>query len=470
MRQLPVEFTSYTRALMGDNNYRLFMQGMAEEAPASIRLNPYKWPKQRWNVPMADGRVAWCEDGFYLKERPNFTFDPLLHAGCYYVQEASSMFIACVLRQYVHRAVRMLDLCAAPGGKSTCAMGNLPAGSVLVSNEPIPLRAQILSENIQKYGHPDMMVTNNYPADFKRLKTQFDVVLADVPCSGEGMFRKDEGAIDEWSAQNVEACWRLQRSIISEIWDSLRPGGLLIYSTCTFNAHEDEENVRWIAEEYGAELLPVSTKTEWNITGSLLDDMPVYRFIPGKTRGEGLFLAAMRKPGTSEGQANGKARVKKNAKKKPAKKAECASTKLWLKEPEAFALHEEDYLQRAIPTAWNDLYGSAKDKLKVLHAGIELCRDKGKDHIPTQALALSTALKANAFAHYETNWQEAIAFLRKEPVALPSEMPRGYVLITYRGIPIGFEKNIGTRANNLYPQEWRIRSSHVPDKEENVIE
>ena len=304
MRQLPVEFTSYTRALMGDNNYRLFMQGMAEEAPASIRLNPYKWPKQRWNVPMADGRVAWCEDGFYLKERPNFTFDPLLHAGCYYVQEASSMFIACVLRQYVHGAVRMLDLCAAPGGKSTCAMGNLPAGSVLVSNEPIPLRAQILSENIQKYGHPDMMVTNNYPADFKRLKTQFDVVLADVPCSGEGMFRKDEGAIAEWSAQNVEACWRLQRSIISEIWDSLRPGGLLIYSTCTFNAHEDEENVRWIAEEYGAELLPVSTKTEWNITGSLLDDMPVYRFIPGKTRGEGLFLAAMRKPGTSEGQAN----------------------------------------------------------------------------------------------------------------------------------------------------------------------
>lgn len=224
MRQLPVEFTSYTRALMGDNNYRLFMQGMAEEAPASIRLNPYKWPKQRWNVPMADGRVAWCEDGFYLKERPNFTFDPLLHAGCYYVQEASSMFIACVLRQYVHRAVRMLDLCAAPGGKSTCAMGNLPAGSVLVSNEPIPLRAQILSENIQKYGNPDMMVTNNYPADFKRLKTQFDVVLADVPCSGEGMFRKDEGAIAEWSTQNVEACWRLQRSIISEIWDSLRPG------------------------------------------------------------------------------------------------------------------------------------------------------------------------------------------------------------------------------------------------------
>lgn len=470
MRQLPVEFTSYTRALMGDNNYRLFMQGMAEEAPASIRLNPYKWPKQRWNVPMADGRVAWCEDGFYLKERPNFTFDPLLHAGCYYVQEASSMFIACVLRQYVHRAVRMLDLCAAPGGKSTCAMGNLPAGSVLVSNEPIPLRAQILSENIQKYGHPDMMVTNNYPADFKRLKTQFDVVLADVPCSGEGMFRKDEGAIDEWSTQNVEACWRLQRSIISEIWDSLRPGGLLIYSTCTFNAHEDEENVRWIAEEYGAELLPVSTKTEWNITGSLLDDMPVYRFIPGKTRGEGLFLAAMRKPGTSPEQANGKARVKKNAKKKSAKKAECASTKLWLKEPEAFVLHEEDNLQRAVPDAWDDLYSAAKDKLKVLHAGIELCRDKGKDHIPTQALALSTALKADAFTHYETNWQEAIAFLRKEPVALPSEMPRGYVLITYRGIPIGFEKNIGTRANNLYPQEWRIRSSHVPDKEENVIE
>ena len=177
------------------------------------------------------------------------------------------MFLDAVLRQYVKEPVTMLDLCAAPGGKSTVARTVLPQGSLLVSNEPIRKRAQILMENIQKFGHADVMVTNNYPHDYASSGLQFDVILADVPCSGEGMFRKDAEAIGEWSRQNVEKCWHLQREIVTDIWDCLRPGGLLIYSTCTFNALEDEENVRFIRDELGAEVLPVTVDPSWNITG-----------------------------------------------------------------------------------------------------------------------------------------------------------------------------------------------------------
>ena len=251
MKTLPEDFRTYTQALMGEKLYqRLEHAILEEEAPTSIRINPFKCKD-------ADGEpVPWCpETGRYLSTRPGFTFDPLLHAGLYYVQEASSMFVDMAIRQYVKEPVMMLDLCAAPGGKSTAVRAALPEGSLLFSNEPMRTRSQILAENVQKFGHPDMIVTNNYPRDYKKSKLQFDVILTDVPCSGEGMFRKDEGAIGEWSTQNVNNCWQLQREIVSDIWNCLKPGGILIYSTCTFNAHEDEENVDWICEELGAEVM-----------------------------------------------------------------------------------------------------------------------------------------------------------------------------------------------------------------------
>ena len=209
------------------------------------------------------------------------------------------MFVSHVLRQLVSEPVAMLDLCAAPGGKSTAAIAALPEGSTLVSNEPNPTRAQILLENITKWGHKGCTVSNSYPRDFRKARLQYDVILCDVPCSGEGMFRKDPQAIQEWSPQNVEKCWRLQREIVADAWECLNPGGLLIYSTCTFNTKENEENVRWIIEEYDAEPLPIPIEADWNITGSLLEgfNAPVYRFIPGLTRGEGLFMAVLRKQG-----------------------------------------------------------------------------------------------------------------------------------------------------------------------------
>ena len=297
MTNLPEDFIRETRLVMGEERLNRFLGAFDDEAPVSIRINPRKAASAR----VSGERVAWCEEGYYLEGRPQFTFDPLFHAGCYYVQEAASMFVTHVLRQFVKAPVAMLDLCAAPGGKSTAAISVLPAGSTLVSNEPIANRAQILLENITKWGYPECSVTNAYPRAFRTAKASFDVILCDVPCSGEGMFRKDPATISEWSLQNVEKCWRLQPDIVADAWECLNPGGLLIYSTCTFNTKENEENIRWILETYDAELLEVPTQPEWHITGSLLEGfpMPVYRFIPGITRGEGLFMAVVRKKGTS---------------------------------------------------------------------------------------------------------------------------------------------------------------------------
>lgn len=417
---LPEEFSSYTRQLMGEELFATFLRGMEEEPPASIRLNPLKCPLLQ---PEESEPVPWCEGGYYLKNRPNFTFDPLLHAGYYYVQEASSMFIDRVLRQYVPSPVYMLDLCAAPGGKSTAARAALPAGSLLVSNEPVRQRAQILSENIQKWGHPDCIVTNNYPIDFRRSKLMFDVILCDVPCSGEGMFRKNPEAIAEWSPQNVERCSQLQREIVADAWQCLRPNGLLIYSTCTYNTKENEENVAWFCSELDASVLPADICADWNITGSLLEGFhaPVYRFIPGKTRGEGLFMAILRKPAGDTEQTHAKSM--------------------------------RDQIRKA---------------LKPLYDGIPEATAKGKDRIPSQAQALATSASNSDYPHVELSYGQAMQYLRREAIAIP-DAPRGLVLVTFRGAPLGFAKNIGNRANNLYPQEWKIKTTHTPKEYETIL-
>jgi 16S rRNA C967 or C1407 C5-methylase (RsmB/RsmF family) len=293
MTQLPDDFIRQTRDTMGDDRFERFLQALDEESPVSIRVRVE-------SSEMRVERVPWCPYGFYLSTRPAFTFDPLLHAGCYYVQEASSMFLYEVLRQHLPaEPLAMLDLCAAPGGKSTLIRSVLSDESLLVSNEPVRPRHQILLENVTKWGGKNHLVTNNLPADFRKAHALFDAILCDVPCSGEGMFRKDAGAVAEWSLRNVERCQQLQREIVGEAWQCLREGGILIYSTCTFNILENEANIRWMQEELGAEVLPVETQPEWGITGSLLKgfDQPVYRFIPGFTRGEGLFMAVVRLPG-----------------------------------------------------------------------------------------------------------------------------------------------------------------------------
>jgi len=479
---------------MGEERWQKFMEGMEQPCPNSVRINKGKIihnsqfiihncgcadgasADNSANCGCADGdssannyelcimnyelsQVFWCPDGYYLSERPEYTLDPLLHAGCYYVQEASSMFLDRVLRQYVSSPVRMLDMCAAPGGKTTTAMGALPEGSVVVSNEPVRLRANILAENVQKWGCPLNIVTNNYPRDYARSGLLFDVILCDVPCSGEGMFRKDEGAISEWSVANVEKCWQLQREIVADAWTCLRPGGILIYSTCTYNIKEDEENVRWICEHLGAEMLPVEIGEDWNITGSLLAgfDAPVYRFIPGISRGEGLFMAVLRKNDDAE---EGSRRMKPARQKTDKSKLKAEKfPHQWLRSQSDFCVYRQGDRFVAIHKEMSDLYAVACQSLNIVHAGVTLGELKGRDIIPQQSLALSTRLSADAFPMAELSYPDAITYLRREAVVLPPSVPRGFVVVTFNGHPLGFVKNLGNRANNLYPQEWRIRKN-----------
>ena len=386
---------------MGEERLNRFLGAFDEEAPTSIRINPRKI-SQKNNHPSVTP-VPWCAEGCYLEDRPQFTFDPFFHAGCYYVQEAASMFVTHVVRSLLPScfptgSIEALDMCAAPGGKSTALRTVLPEGSLLVSNEPIPTRAQILLENITKWGWSDSIVTNNYPRDFRKAKTTFDLILCDVPCSGEGMFRRDPATINEWSLQNVEKCWRLQREIVADAWECLTPGGILIYSTCTFNIKENEENVRWIMENYDAEILEIPTDPSWNITGSLLSgfDAPVYRFIPGITQSEGLFMAVFKKRGVR-----------------------------------------------------NVLRQKNLQKIQGL-----------KD--------ISLDIPQSTF-HVELSYSEALKYLRGEALILPADTPRGIVNVTYRGITLGPVKNIGNRANNLYPKAWRIKTTHLPTEEIKIL-
>lgn len=414
MLPLPQEFTAYTSALLGAERWAKFEQALTQEAAVSVRFNPWKCTGKTL-FPQAKP-VPWCQQGFWLAERPRFTLDPLFHAGVYYVQEAGSLFLDTVVRALVAGPVRALDLCAAPGGKSTLLRAALPEGSVLVSNEIDRRRANILLENMLKQGHPDVLVTHNPPKDFAKTNLVFDVILADVPCSGEGLFRRDEGAIKEWSVQNVHFCRERQRQILQDIWPCLRPGGLLIYSTCTFNTHENEENVRWIMENLGAEIVPVPVRPEWQITGSLLSGWqePVYRFIPGITQSEGLFMAALRKK--SDGAAGA-----------------------------------------ALP-------GALREQIKkypfihLLSDGLPQPEIKGKDVIPSIGQALSLATRETDFPRVELPLDLARRYLHRESLVLGANVPRGFVLVTYQNQPLGFMKNLGERANNLYPKPWAIRS------------
>lgn len=413
---LPEDFTTYTSNLFGADRWQRYLAAFDQTAPVSIRVNPFK-RCDITHLPI-ERQVPWCRDAFYLSSRPDFTLDPLLHSGAYYVQEASSMFLDKVMAEHCPNSMfgkgaMALDLCAAPGGKSTLLRAALPEEVTLFSNEPDRRRANILMENIQKQGHPNVIVTNNYPKDYNKSGLQFDFILTDVPCSGEGMFRKDEGAIGEWSLQNVMKCATLQRSIIEEIWQCLKPGGILVYSTCTFNTHEDEENVRWIMEGYGAELLSVECEKDWNITGSLLPDwqQPVYRFIPGTTQGEGLFMAVLRKP-TDGASHGGKTDMKK-----------------------------------------------ALSRLRILSDGKPVGTQKGKSVIPAHAEALLINLPKEKYPMVELTKEDALHYLHHDAIVLPPDAPRGFVVVTYQSLPLGFVKNIGNRANNLYPQEWKIKKN-----------
>lgn len=460
---LPADFiTSINSLLSAEANP--FLVALKENAPVSIRLNPFKKNRNPLEFLSPPEPVLWSNNGYYLKDRPSFTFDPLFHSGYYYVQEASSMFIEHVAKQLFRGPVKCLDLCAAPGGKSISLLSSLPKGSLLVSNEIIRQRANILSETMMKFGNPNSVVTNNDPKDFTSLPNFFDVILVDAPCSGEGMFRKDDVAINEWSAENVSMCTARQKNILNDVWTSLKTGGFLIYSTCTYNISENENNAMWASSALEAEFKEVDVDLAWGITKSYNDKVKAYRFFPHKTKGEGLFVTIIQKNGGDEAShqstINHKS-TKKNKKNFSPLIKESSYYEGLINTPSNYDYVDFENRIIALPKEHTSIFLLLKEKLKVVSMGIELGENKGKNFIPSHALAVSNELNLSAFTNYELSYNDSIAFLRSEAISIP-EAPKGFILLTYKKEPIGLVKNLTNRANNLYPNAWRIRSGYMP--------
>lgn len=424
---LPSGFIDMARSLFKEDAQE-FLDAMQKPPVTSVRLNSRK-PGAEFQGAVA---VKWCPTGFYLPQRPVFTLDPLLHAGAYYVQDASSMIHREVVRRLVDRPVSLLDLCAAPGGKTTAMIDALPDGSRVVANEYMPKRARILKENLTKWGYEPVTVTNRDSAFFAHSGDEFDIVAVDAPCSGEGMMRKDEDAVAQWSHELIDKCAALQKEIVTNAVKAIRPGGYLIYSTCTFNRQENEEVAQFIFSALGLQPVDMDFPEEWGIPRGIDTDLPVYRFMPHRTEGEGLFLAVFRKP---EDSATDDTPVKDDS---PVKRAENKIKR------EEFKIKSDNST-----ASKGNLKKSDKDRLK------KSDKDKSAE-IPEIEEVLSVNFNRSLFPEADVDKDTALAFLRREAIILSPDIPKGPVVVTYKGLPLGMVKNIGPRANNLYPKGWRI--------------
>ncbi len=443
---LPFDFVQNIQQQLGALEANALCKALESEPVTSIRLND-KIDQLSFDTDTSD--VPWHEDGYYLAKRPQFTLDPLLHAGCYYVQEASSMFLEEVLLQYVKPDSIVLDLCAAPGGKSTLISQFLGQQGILISNEIVRQRVFILSENIQKWGNGNTIVTHNPPKDFgEKLPNLFDCILIDAPCSGEGMFRKDPDTIKEWSKDNVRVCAERQRSIVQDTWEALKPGGILIYSTCTFNQQENEQNVLWVAQELGAEILPITYHPSWGIT----EGQPGYHFFPHKTKGEGLYICALRKDTGNDRPF----RIPKT-KNTPVKTVEQEDLmRSWLQHPQQWTLRMQDRFITAYPTRHKQIIEYISTQFICICFGVGMGEQRGKTIVPQHPLAMAKDFKKDAFPQIELTREQALNFLRTETISFDNK-PTDILLVTYQHVPLGFVKNVGNHCNNFYPKEWRIR-------------
>lgn len=443
---LPIDFIDSMRQQLGSEADDLF-RALETDPPTSIRLNT------KMDVLTFDAdtqEVPWHIDGYYLSSRPQFTLDPLFHAGCYYVQEAASMFVQQALEQYVAKDSIVLDLCAAPGGKSTLISEYLGDEGLLLSNEVVRQRVFILSENIQKWGNGNTVVTHNTPAEYgEQCANLFDCILVDAPCSGEGMFRKDLTARDEWSLQNVKMCADRQRTILADVWDALKPGGILIYSTCTFNTAENEQNVEWGAETLGAEVLPLQYDPAWGIAQGTVG----YHFYPHRTKSEGLYICVLRKDEADFAPFKAKAQKKGAA---PATYEK--QMRMWLNHPDRWAIRQNDRFATAYPAKYKELIDFFSARFTCISTGFGLGEERGKGIVPQHSLSMTKDFRKEAFPQLALTKEQALSYLRTEALNLDlSGLPTGVVLLTYEGVALGFAKNVGARLNNLYPNEWRIR-------------
>jgi len=425
------------------------LKSLQQASPSSIRINLSKWTKR----PLHSEQVPWCTSGFYLETRPSFTLDPLFHSGCYYPQEASGMFMEKVFRQIINtdRHIRVLDLCGAPGGKSTHLSSLIGPGGLLVSNEVIRSRAAILAENIAKWGAGNTIVTQNDPSAFSGLQGFFDAILVDAPCSGEGMFR-DAVAINEWSEENTFHCSERQKRILADVWPALNENGILIFSTCTFNPGENEENIKWLVSSHQAESLELDLSEFPEIAKIDFQGIKGYGFYPGRIKGEGLFVSVIRKISNSGKTMQGKRRGKiAGSEKSDIEIAEMLTSF----HPESIIRYGDEIHRHA---GKPDEFQLLRQKLKIISPGTKICTLKKNGYVPAHELALSTGIRKDIFHKAELDHGQAIAYLRRDNIAF-GNIPKGWFIASYKGINLGFCNNIGNRVNNYYPVDMRIRMS-----------
>lgn len=421
-------------------------------ASTSVRINPFKSNNKFESLE----KVSWANQAFYLSERIEFIKDPLFHAGTYYVQEASSMFLESAIKQCVDldAEIRVLDLCASPGGKSTLINSLLNEKSFLVSNEVIKTRVGALCENLSKWGQANVVVCNNDAQDFASLPNYFDLIVVDAPCSGSGLFRKQEDAIEHWSEENVQHCAARQKRILKDIYSSLKPNGILIYSTCSYSTEENEEIVSWLIDEKKMLGKQIKTESNWHISQTTTNNGGYgYRFFPHLTHGEGFFLSVFIKTeGDEEASSIRTKRQKFIGDKQAKEEIDAIANFVELNDNVTPVKFKEFYflVNKAIANELDDL-----SLLYLKKKGTLLGEFKGKDFIPHHELALSNYLKKSA-PKLEVNIDEALNYLKKSELRSSQQIERGFCLVCFESQPIGWAKNIGNRFNNYLPKDWRI--------------
>jgi 16S rRNA C967 or C1407 C5-methylase (RsmB/RsmF family)/NOL1/NOP2/fmu family ribosome biogenesis protein len=455
LHNLPESLLKSLEGVPGFDRKKFEQVHSSRAAVTAIRYNPLKSaglnPDQKYE------RVPWSSSGYYLPERPFFTFDPLLHAGVYYVQEASSMFLEQALRQTVtlDQPLKVLDLCAAPGGKSTLLQSLINSESLLVSNDVIRSRANILEENLTKWGADNVIVTNNDPKDFTRMENFFDVVVVDAPCSGSGLFRRDPDAINEWSEQNVELCCQRQQRILADVMPCLKTDGILIYSTCSYSPDEDEAIADWLTDEFNMINLPLLLDSDWGIVPSLSPKNKAqgYRFYPDKLKGEGFFLSCFKKCEGTDQQI----KPPRKTMLQKLSKEENNIVLPWIDNDLSLSIWKTGDLIFAMPSALTDALLVVAGNLYIRKAGVAIGKVAGKDLVPDHSLALSTVI-SNKTVGISLKLQDALQYLRKEEVKTDGSV-KGWALILYEGVKLGWVKVLSNRTNNYYPKEWRILKS-----------
>jgi len=429
-------------------NEQSFLAAHQQAAVTSVWLHPVKHSAAFKN----NEQVPWCGEGRYLAERPIFTLDPAYHAGAYYVQEASSMFLQYMLQQLLPdtKNLRVLDLCAAPGGKSTLIASMLDSSSLLISNEVIRTRASILEENMTRWGYMNTWVTSNDPRTFSKLPGYFDVIVVDAPCSGSGLFRKDERALEEWSEANVQLCSQRQQRILADVWPALKEDGILIYATCSYSPQEDEEILDWLCTEFDVESMRLDVPESFGVlsVNSSKQKANGYRFFPDKVKGEGFFIAALRKKENTE--------TVRQAKFKSTNDKKVAQQAGYLLSPDDLVYIHTDNEQVSAMNPLHELdWQLLQQHLFLRKAGLALGSAGAKEWIPAHEVALSINA-AKELNYISVNKEQALKFLKKEEMPLVVS-ERGWYVVSYEGLGLGWIKSLGNRINNYLPKHWRIR-------------